>query len=159
MRKIDVHSDHSIGSHRLQASEKAKHKVNAKRAIKLSKTLDKVVRIGLCSILLFQSVLFITVRPVAAGVTMPATPPAAQDSGTTVPGTPVKASATAVINFAQLAAQEAGKPVPSGPPVPQVIHSPVTPPEVDAQVPGKQPESPAPPAAQLSPAVISPSPA
>ena len=158
MSKIDVHSTHSTGSRRLQISNTAKHRANPKHAIKLSKTLDRVVRIGVCSILLLQSALFITVRPVAAGVTIPATPPAAQNSGTTVPGTPVKPSATAVINFAQLAAQEAAKPAPSGPLVPQVIHSPVTPPEVDAPVPGKQQESPAPPAAQPGPAVVSPSP-
>src|SRR5438132_8605286 len=43
----------------------------------------------------------------------------------------LKPAARAVVNFAQLAREEASRPAVRGPLVPQVIHSPVTPPEAD----------------------------
>lgn len=137
-----------------QANNKAVRKINHLRAIRFSQSLDKALRFILCATLLFQTLLVSTVRPVAAGVKEAATPAAAQNSGPSLQGTPATVAASAVINFSQLAAQEAAKPAPSGPAVPKLIHSPVTVPEADAPSQATPDALPAAP----SPSVPSPSP-
>ena len=61
------------------------------------------------------------------GSTVPSTnQPAPSSPGTQLVGVPTQTSAAAVVNFEALARQEASRPVPSGPAVPQVIPSPGT---------------------------------
>jgi hypothetical protein len=60
--------------------------------------------------------------------------PQARAEGAQLKGSPVQPVSSAVVDFSQLAQQEAAKPATSGPIVPLVIHSPVTPPE-DATAP------------------------
>ena len=153
MEKTEFRSIHSI----VAKASISKRKKNP-NTIKVRKSLDKALRFALCLTLLLHGWLLCMVCPVVAEVKTGAVQPSAQSAGTQLPSVPAKADGSAVIDFAKLAAQEASKPAPTGPPVPQVIHSPVTPPEVDAPVPGKGQEAPIPPAAPPGPAAPSPSP-
>src|SRR6476661_1673345 len=53
-----------------------------------------------------------------------------QDDNTILPGTSDQPTARAIVNFRELAAREAARTV-GGVSVPEVIHSPITPPEVE----------------------------
>src|SRR5438034_9102315 len=101
-----------LGAFRPQASTNAERKSNRNGAIRFSKPVDKTVRFILCATLLFQTLLVTAVRPVAAAEKNATTPLTAQNSGTSLQGTPATVAASAVVNFSQLAAQEAKKTAP-----------------------------------------------
>lgn len=125
---------------------------------KFKKTLNRPVRFALCFTLLLQSVLFHTPRSVVAEVKLATSPAVAQNNGGSLQGAPARVAASAVVNFSQLAAEEAKKPAPTGPVVPQVIHSPFTQPEVDAPVKDDDQTPPVGPPAMPLPSVPSPNP-
>jgi hypothetical protein len=69
------------------------------------------------------------------------------EAGTQIKGSPVAPTASSVVNFAELARQEASRNAanaPRGPLVPELIHSPVTPPEVDVPPVGENKTTPPP---------------
>jgi hypothetical protein len=104
--------------------------------------------------LIVQSFVFTITNPAAARGTKSKLEN--QTAGTSLTGTPVQPVGTAIVNFTQLAEQEASKAATSGPLVPLVIHPPVTRAEEEiapsvikppAQTPNEQsgPNGPSPP--------------
>jgi len=104
------------------------------RRIKLPKLLGQGIRVGFCIVLL-GGVLWGVPEGAAADKTTENTRPSLPEAGTQLPASPVSARVSAVVNFEELARQEAAMPEPKGPPVPRVIHPPITPPEADAPAP------------------------
>ena len=105
----------SANSSRPQANQTSTLTCKRSRALRFGKTLDRSIRLALCLVLLLQGMFIGAVRPVAAEVKAselkPAvTKPAAQDNGQKLSATEARPVASAVVNFAQLAAQDAAKP-------------------------------------------------
>lgn len=84
--------------------------------------------------LVLQGFLFSTPSAAAKGPRVKFVAQERQAARTVLPSSPVKAAARAVVNFSELARQDAGRWRANGEVVPSVIHSPVSPPEIETNV-------------------------
>jgi hypothetical protein len=96
------------------------------------------MRIKKVAVLLFvlalvaQGLVFTTAPVEAKGPRAKSLPQEKLTEGTRLTGTPVKVAAKAVVNFSELARQDATRPAANEVITPQVIHSPISPPEQSA---------------------------